>query len=106
MSYSRRTSDSFSRAPVVNPYEQFTQPEFDDFVSGLTSKIRDALHPRRGVRGVDGDSEASFAHRSYREFSFGRSVSVADTVQSANAKSVPRSSEEIQDEDEEQSEDY
>jgi hypothetical protein len=32
---------------VVNPYAEFTQPQFDAFVSDITSKIRDALHSTR-----------------------------------------------------------
>jgi hypothetical protein len=32
---------------VVNPYSEFTQPQFDAFVSDITAKIRDALHGGR-----------------------------------------------------------
>jgi len=32
---------------VVNPYSEFTQPQFDAFVSDITTKIRDALHGGR-----------------------------------------------------------
>jgi len=32
---------------VVNPYSEFTQPQFDAFVSDITMKIRDALHGGR-----------------------------------------------------------
>ena len=32
---------------VVNPYAEFTQPQFDAFVSDITTKIRDALHGGR-----------------------------------------------------------
>ena len=32
---------------VVNPYAEFTQPQFDAFVSDITMKIRDALHGGR-----------------------------------------------------------
>ena len=33
--------------PVVNPYSEFTQPQFDAFVSDITTKILDALHGGR-----------------------------------------------------------
>lgn len=32
---------------VVNPYSEFTQPQFDAFVSDITTKIRDVLHGGR-----------------------------------------------------------
>ena len=34
---------------VVNPYSEFTQPQFDAFVSDITTKIRDALHGGRKI---------------------------------------------------------
>lgn len=95
MSHSRRARDSLSSsdAPVVNPYERFTQHEFDDFVGGLTSKIREALYPH----GKSRDGGSRYSDLSLRsglgEFSFGRSVSV-DTRQGSTATSVPPSGEE------------
>lgn len=32
---------------VINPYTEFTQPQFDAYVSDITMKIRDALHGGR-----------------------------------------------------------
>lgn len=32
---------------VINPYAEFTQPQFDAYVSDITTKIRDALHGGR-----------------------------------------------------------
>ncbi|KAG8811923.1 hypothetical protein FRC17_002275, partial [Serendipita sp. 399] len=88
MSYSKRTEKVRTNAPIINPYEAFTQPEFDDFISGLTDKIRDALDPRARHRNQDRGSDASY---SYRDFSFDRSVSVGDSFRGGSVQSVPRS---------------
>jgi hypothetical protein len=91
MSRTRNARDTPSDAPVVNPFERFTQVEFDDYVGGLRNKIRDALDPRRGLRNRDRDSEASF-RLGYGEFRMGRSVSVGESSFAASDQSVPRSS--------------
>ena len=91
MSRSRNAYEAPSDAPVVNPFDRFTQGDFDDYVGGLRSKIRDALDPRRGLRNRDRDSDASFG-LGYGEFRFGRSVSVGETSFAASGQSVPRSS--------------
>jgi hypothetical protein len=91
MSRTRNARDTSSDAPVVNPFERFTQVEFDDYVGGLRNKIRDALDPRRGLRNRDRDSEASFG-LGYGEFKMGRSVSVGKSSFAASEESVPRSS--------------
>lgn len=107
MSYSRERITTRSDAPIINPYEQFTQPEFDDFIGGLTSKIRDALDPRARLRNRDrtAGSEGDFSHSgSFYEYSFGqrRSTSVGEgSLRGASVQSVPRSSEEVQEEEEE-----
>lgn len=31
------------RTPILNPYDKFTQPQFDDWITGLTSSLRQAL---------------------------------------------------------------
>ncbi|PVG00435.1 hypothetical protein CPB86DRAFT_225886 [Serendipita vermifera] len=102
MSHSRQKSGVRLDTPVVNPYEQFTQREFDDFVGGLTSKIRDALDPRARLHHRDRDSDASFG---YRGLSFGRDTSIGNS--SFGAKSVPRSSVDVEeDQEEDENEEY
>ncbi|KAL0955769.1 hypothetical protein HGRIS_001984 [Hohenbuehelia grisea] len=32
-----------SKAPIYNPFDKFTQPEFDDWIGGITSALRHAL---------------------------------------------------------------
>jgi hypothetical protein len=96
MSYSPQKVDPRLNTPVVNPYEQFTQREFDDFVGGLTSKIRDALDPRARHLNRDRDSDTSFG---YRGLSFGRDTSIGNS--SFGAKSVPRSSVDVEEDQEE-----
>jgi hypothetical protein len=91
MSRARNARDTSSDAPVVNPFERFTQLEFDDYVGGLRNKIRDALDPRRGLRNRDRDSEGSFG-LGYGEFKMGRSVSVGESSFAASDQGVPRSS--------------
>lgn len=91
MSRSRNTHQGSSDAPVVNPFDRFTQVDFDDYVGGLRNKIRDALDPRRGLRNRDRDSDASFG-LGYGEFKMGRSVSVGETSFATSGQSVPRSS--------------
>ncbi|KIM30673.1 hypothetical protein M408DRAFT_328201 [Serendipita vermifera MAFF 305830] len=91
MSRPRNGREVAPDAPVVNPYDRFTQVEFDDYVGSLRNKIRDALDPRRGLRNRDRDSDASFG-LGYGEFRFGRSVSVGETSFAASGQSVPRSS--------------
>ena len=105
MSYSRERTGTRSDAPIVNPYEQFTQPEFDDFIGGLTSKIRDALDPRAGLRNRDRTADTE-VDGSFREFSFGqrRSSSVGESLRGASVQSVPRSSEEAQGEESDEGE--
>ncbi|CAG7855080.1 SubName: Full=Uncharacterized protein {ECO:0000313/EMBL:CCA71516.1} [Serendipita indica DSM 11827] len=92
MSYSRERITTRSDAPIINPYEQFTQPEFDDFIGGLTSKIRDALDPRARLRNRDrtAGSEGDFSHSA-----------CFTSIRLASDGSVPRSSEEVQEEEEE-----
>ncbi|KAG8863671.1 hypothetical protein FRC20_010586 [Serendipita sp. 405] len=89
MSYSRRSDKVRTDAPIINPYDAFTQPEFDEFIGGLTDKIRGALDPRARYRNLDRSSDASL---SYRDFSLDRSVSVGDSFRGGSVQSVPRSS--------------
>ncbi|KAJ6593520.1 hypothetical protein B0H19DRAFT_23287 [Mycena capillaripes] len=37
------------KAPIVNPYEKFTQPQFDEWIDGITGALRDALGYRAEV---------------------------------------------------------
>ncbi|KAF7321578.1 hypothetical protein MKEN_00678800 [Mycena kentingensis (nom. inval.)] len=37
------TRSHIPRAPIVNPYEKFTQPQFDAWVGDITGALRDAL---------------------------------------------------------------
>lgn len=48
--YSTPSSHSYSqsrpkpgKAPIYNPYDKFTQPEFDDWIGGITDTLRKAL---------------------------------------------------------------
>jgi hypothetical protein len=47
--YSSPSTSSFStlrsKAPILNPYDKFTQPEFDAWIGGITSALRHALDP-------------------------------------------------------------
>lgn len=77
MSYSQQKKHNPAKSrvdPVVNPYEQFTQQQFDNYVDGLSFKIREALDGKWKVRKKGAGENLSFQGGSLADFSFRRSA--------------------------------
>lgn len=94
----------FPKAPIVNPYEKLTQPQFDAWIGDITSALRDALDYRAEVRpkpkvrtewqypGGDERDEATASddaeEQSYLDDTFAEAV--GRRAQSGNAKGKGR----------------
>ncbi|EIW80699.1 hypothetical protein CONPUDRAFT_137762, partial [Coniophora puteana RWD-64-598 SS2] len=50
-----------ARAPIHNPYDKFSKPEFDDWIGGITSALRRAL----GQDDEEADEEARVSNESH-----------------------------------------
>ncbi|TRM69120.1 hypothetical protein BD626DRAFT_532921 [Schizophyllum amplum] len=90
------TSKRHQRPPIINPYDKFSQPDFDDWIGDLTGRLRSALgfeyqteRPQSSLADAfDTDDGSDTPHRAARSREVADHLSDAESAEELRPRSI------------------